>query len=49
MKLREYEDLGIIPGQNLILTGEKDGHIDAKAIENILRSYLTLDKYQALL
>ena len=49
VKLREYEDLGIIPGQNLIITGEKDGHIDAKAIENILRSYLTLDKYQALL
>lgn len=49
MKLREYEDLGIIPGQNLIITGEKDGRIDAKAIENILRSHLTLDKYQALL
>ncbi len=49
MKLREYEDLGILPGQNLIITSEKDGHIDAKAIENILRSHLTLDKYQALL
>ncbi len=49
VKLREYEDLGIVPGQNLIITGEKDGHIDAKAIENILRRHLTLDKYQTLL
>ena len=49
VKLREYEDLGILPGQNLIITTEKGGHIDANAIENTLRNYLTLDRYQALL
>lgn len=49
VKLREYEDLGIISGKNLIITKERDGCIDAKAIEKTLRSYLTLDKYQALL
>ena len=39
-KLAAYEELGIVPWDNLIVTYDKDGSIDLRMAEAIIRSVL---------